>query len=321
MLSRALSIGLVAGLAGFGTPAIAASVKAQPAKFEKLNRADRIVAVVDDDPISEYQIKQRTLLVRALGGPKLKPAKMRETVLKQLVNEVLQRHEAKRLKIKVNAKQIEATIGNMAKRAGQTLPQIKSKLSKSGISYKTLQEQVRTTIAWNAVVRRRFSRQVSVNAADVKLKLENIKKDPRRSQKLVVLKQVLLPINSSMPGLQRSRQAEAIQIYRGFKGCRSLKRLTSAIFNVQVKGPPPVPLKALDPRLRKMLVKMGPGKITPPGLGKAGIQMIAYCSNKILKAPEVTAKQMENVLYNQQLSLHAERHLRDLNRDAIVEYR
>lgn len=286
-----------------------------------LKSADRIVAIVDDDPVSDYEIIQRMKLERALGNTKSKGPKLRETILKRLIDERLQTQEAKRLKIKVTKKQVQTTITNMAKRARQTVPQIKTRLSKGGVDIKTFETQIRVTIAWNTVIRRLFSAKVSVDHKAVELKLGELKKSPAAGRKLLVLRQITLPLERGFPGMSGSRQREALQIYRGFKGCGSLKRLTSQIFNVHVSPGKPIPLQALPPQLAKILRKMRPGQLTRPSRSRDGISMIAYCSNKFLKAPEITFKQVESGLKSQQFGLLAKRHLLDLKRDAIIEYR
>jgi peptidyl-prolyl cis-trans isomerase SurA len=61
--------------------------------------------------------------------------------------------------------------------------------------------------------------------------------------------------------------------------------------------------------------------MTSPVVARGGIQMIAYCGHKIIKAPEITQKQVENRLINQQFAVMARRLLRDLRQDAVVEFR
>ena len=313
-------VALVGALSFAGGLALASQAVAKP-KGDEVKSADRIVAIVDDDPVSEFEVTQRMKLVRALGNLKITDAKLRENVLKRLVDERLQAQEAKRLKIKVTKKQIENTITNMAGRAKQTLPQIKARLSKRGVNIMTFEAQVRATIAWNAVIRRRFSSKVSVDQEAVQLKFADLKKRPIPGQKLLVLRQITLPFERGFPGTANTRRRDAMQVYRRFKGCGSLKRIASEVFNVHVSPARTVPLKALNPQFRKILRKMGPGRITPPSLAKGGITLLAYCSNKEIKAPEITLKQVENQLVSQQYGLLANRHMRDLRRDAIVEYR
>lgn len=319
-MKPSVKVAVIAGLAAAGMLAggmVTALAQQQP----DLKAANRIVAVVDDDPISQYEVDQRMKLIRALGDTKTKDDALRKRVLERLVDERLQRQEAKRLKVKVKDDQIKATINNMATRARQTVDQVKARLAKRGVRFKTLEDQVRATVAWNSVVRKRFARRITVDKEAIELKFNSIQKNPQKPKIIAVLRQVILPVEKGFPGMVRSRFNEAMALRQKFRGCGSLPRLTSQIFNVQLGPVRNAPLEALHPQLRKLLRKMGPGRISPPSATPKAIQMIAYCSNKKIEPPAVTKKQVENQLMNQQFGLLAMRHLRDLRRDAVVEYR
>jgi peptidyl-prolyl cis-trans isomerase SurA len=284
--------------------------------------ADRILVIVNDQPISEYELRQRTKLIRALGAPKISAEKLRELVIKRLVEERLKRQEATRLKIKVTDKQILSTINNMAKRSRQSVDGIKARLKKAGVSFDTLKQQIQVTVAWNTVIRRKFSRRISVDKSDVKRTHAKMLQKPPPSRKIAVLRQVILPIRrGGLVGSAQTRQIEARRIYRRFKGCGSLKRITSSVFNVHVGPARSMPLERLPPPLRKLLLQTGPGRISRPAASRGGIVMIAYCGNKEIKAPPITEKQVENQLINQQLIVMATRLLRDLREDSVIEYR
>jgi peptidyl-prolyl cis-trans isomerase SurA len=83
-------------------------------------------------------------------------------------------------------------------------------------------------------------------------------------------------------------------------------------------------LAELSQEIRTALADTGPGQPTQPFFSAAGIEIMVRCDRA---APQVTAFQMpshqqiEEQLYEQQMSVLARRYMRDLRRDADVETR
>jgi peptidyl-prolyl cis-trans isomerase SurA len=96
----------------------------------------------------------------------------------------------------------------------------------------------------------------------------------------------------------------------------------------------PVTVKDMAPQFVKILEKTPNGRSTPPLVGAEGVQMFVICSGgmvpevtmgegrpTVIAQGEVTKEEVENRLYNQELSMLARRYLRDLRRDATIEMR
>jgi peptidyl-prolyl cis-trans isomerase SurA len=80
----------------------------------------------------------------------------------------------------------------------------------------------------------------------------------------------------------------------------------------------------LSPDIQKALAQTHPGEATVPLLSDAGVEIIARCDKRIeVQTAYVvpTREQVEEELFNQQISALAQRYMRDLKRDADVEVR
>ena len=96
----------------------------------------------------------------------------------------------------------------------------------------------------------------------------------------------------------------------------------------------PMSVKDMAPQFVKILEQTPNGRSTPPLRGATGVEMFVICSGGMVptataggggqtvsKSSLVTKEEIENRLFNQELSMLARRYLRDLRRDATIEMR
>ncbi len=297
-----LSVGLSAGKIN---PALAQTVP-------------KIAAVVNDEPISQFDISQRIKLNKLLG----QTSGSRKEILEELIEEQLQRQNAKRLRISISDKEIDTTIEKMVERRRSTPEVFNKQLKKIGVNPDTMRQRVKALLAWQRILSRRFGKLVDLDEQDIDRAYQRAKKNKPPAQRFFMLQQINLPFDGALdPSSIQGRQIEAQRIIEGFKGCRSTRRIAADIYNVQIRNVGPIPVKQIQPKLRKLLRRTGPGKLLPPNMTRQGIELLAYCSNKTVAAPEITREQVRARLASQQFGLISKRYLRDLKRDAIIDIR
>lgn len=274
-----------------------------------------IAAIVNDEPISQFDISERIKLNKILGERKAG----RKQALQHLVEEQLQRQEGIRLKMRANPDSVKRMLGDIYKRNRTTKTAFTARLKKSGVKIESLKKRIEAILVWRQILRRRFGTLAEVDEKDIDRAFERAKKKRRPAQHFYMLQQIILPFSGA--GDVQGRQIEAQRIIRNFKGCRSTKRISRGIYNVKIRNIGPIPANQLQAKLRKLIRKAGPGKLLPPTMSKRGIELLAYCSNKSIAAQEVTRDQVKAGMANQQIGLVSTRHLRDLKRDAIIDYR
>ena len=155
----------------------------------------------------------------------------------------------------------------------------------------------------------------------------------QRMRPVVTLGRISLPVpaNASKAKEEQVRNA-SIEIFRSINGCGSagqVSRARGATF--QMVGA--VTVKDLAPQFADILRKTPNGRSTPPLRGANGIEMYVICEggmrpavnpvagmdNSEKPAAEVSKEDIENRLFNQELSMLSRRYLRDLRRDATIE--
>lgn len=138
---------------------------------------------------------------------------------------------------------------------------------------------------------------------------------------------VLLPLGSNPPKqLKDNAMKIAVQIHDHVNGCETLPRIQQQIHGLVVQDLAKMGVKISDlsPDIQGAIDKAGPGEATPPFMSPAGIEMMVRCDKR---APTTTAytipsrQQIEEQLFDQQITMLSRRYIRDLRRSANVETR
>ncbi len=179
------------------TPVAPAEVVAPPTAppapaFNPLNEG--VAAVVNDDIISTYDLRQRLRLLVLTSG--VQPSQenvqqLEQQALRSLVDEHLQTQElrkvGKRQKVDLIAenKDVDEEISDLAKQNNLTLPQMRSSFAQSGVDMETLRDQIRTQISWQRLISGLYGSRVRVGDAQVEGQLQRINAQASQTQYLV----------------------------------------------------------------------------------------------------------------------------------------
>jgi peptidyl-prolyl cis-trans isomerase SurA len=139
------------------------------------------------------------------------------------------------------------------------------------------------------------------------------------------LARLLLPLGSAPTQEIANAGMEAgNQIRKAFAGCDQLKALAGKMTGAVYMDLGNMKPADLSPDIQKALAQTQPGEATVPILSDAGVEIIARCDQRIQveTAYEMPSRtQVEEELFNAQISALAQRYMRDLKRDADVEVR
>jgi len=116
----------------------------------------------------------------------------------------------------------------------------------------------------------------------------------------------------------------AAQIHEHVNGCDMLPKVQEQIHGLVVQDIQKMGLHISDlaPEIQDAINKAGPGESTPPFRSPAGVEMMLRCDKKapeLRKWPTPTRQQVEESLFDAQITMLSRRYLRDLRRSANVE--
>lgn len=180
----------------------------QATPVQAQNSSLGIAAIVNDEVISEYDLEQRVRLV--VGSSGLKPGpeeliRLREQVLRNLVDEKLKMQEAERLKVEIEQQEIVNHLRSIAEGNGVTVEEIQRQLRDGGVSIFTLTDQIKADMAWNMMVQGRFRSQVKINQDEIQRVIQEARTNLDQPQYNVV--EIFLPVDAPDMDARVKRQA------------------------------------------------------------------------------------------------------------------
>ena len=139
------------------------------------------------------------------------------------------------------------------------------------------------------------------------------------------LARVLLPIGPKPPKDLLDRAMQAAQVIRSnIHGCTHLQQMVSQMRGAVYMNLGTMHLNELSQEMQQALATTKGGGVTEPFHSQAGIELIVRCD---AAAPEVTTfkvpsrDEIEQQLFDEQMTVLARRYMRDLRRDADIETR
>jgi peptidyl-prolyl cis-trans isomerase SurA len=139
------------------------------------------------------------------------------------------------------------------------------------------------------------------------------------------LARILLPIGDKPDKTLIDHAMQAAEVIRQhIEGCDGLDQLTKKIPGSVYMNLGAMKVSDLSPQIQGALAKTHPGDVAEPFQSPAGIEIIVRCDKAL---PQITAFHMptkddvEQQLFEEQMSVLARRYLRDLRREADVETR
>jgi peptidyl-prolyl cis-trans isomerase SurA len=144
--------------------------------------------------------------------------------------------------------------------------------------------------------------------------------DPRDA--LLSLKQISLtfPKGSTRQEVEPivARFAEAV---KNVGGCGGAEKI-GADFHAEVVQSDQIKLRDLPPTLQQMMLPMQVGQATQPfGSLEEGVRSLVLCGRDEAQSDNPTFDDIYNRLNDERVNLRAQRYLRDLRRDAVIEFR
>jgi peptidyl-prolyl cis-trans isomerase SurA len=140
-------------------------------------RAQSIVAIVNDDAVTDRDVSQRLRLALFATGQRPTAeaaAQLRPQVLRSLIDERLQLQEAERLGAVIADADVDAALDQIAANNDTSRAQLLAALESAGVDPASFRGQVRAQLAWRAVVQRQLMPRVVVSDVQIAQRLAEI---------------------------------------------------------------------------------------------------------------------------------------------------
>jgi peptidyl-prolyl cis-trans isomerase SurA len=276
-----------------------------------------IPILVNDVPITSYDIQQRTRLIR-LGGAKGNEAAAQE----ELINETLEMLEAQRRGVNVPQGQVDAAFASIAARLKMSPAQFTQGLASQGVTAAALKKRLQAQIAWGQLVQQRTAQKAAVKTEDIDAALSQ-KGDPAKMTiSEYTLQQIVFVVPSgSAGGVYNQRRSEANAFRQRFPGCDKSLDAAKQLRGVVVKDIGRRDSTQLTGPSGDAIQKLNAGQTTAPAQTDQGIELIAVCAKRSFQSASAARNEVENDLYLKQAEDLGKDYLKELRDRAIIEYR
>ena len=248
-------------------PADEAATAADETFEQARTRGDGVAAVVNDSPISNYDVRQRMQLFIATSGVHPTPEAQKEIrgqVLKTLETERLELLEAEKSKVTVSAAEVDKAIADIMTDNHLSQEQLNKLLASADVRMATLRAQIAANIAWSKLVQDALGDRVHVSQLDVDDELARLKRGADKPHYLV--SEIFQAVDTPEQDAKVKKDMESLkaQLDAGAPFGAVARQLSQNPTAAQGGDIGVVQEGQLPPELDRALVKMHAGEISDP---------------------------------------------------------
>jgi peptidyl-prolyl cis-trans isomerase SurA len=247
-----------------------------------------VAAIVNDDVISTYDVRQRMRLILATTG--VRPTeelllRIQEQALNSLINERLQLQQAEEYEIEVDQAEIDNAMADLAEQNNISPDEIRTSLQQAGVDPSTLEDQLRADIAWQIMVNGRYRPRVRVSNDQINQMLERYADSASKAQFLI--SEILIEPTPDESPDQLSARVQSVVDQLATGEFPAIARQVSAAASAYDGGDVGwVRAGELKPEIEARLVTMQPGAISQPIETQDGYYIIALRDTRSGSDPE-----------------------------------
>ena len=248
----------------------------------------KATAIVNSDVITQTDIDQRLALLAIANGNQI-PAeevdRLRQQILRNLIDETLEIQAAKVEKIEIKKSDIDKTVTRVASNVKQTPDQLASYLEANGSSIKTLRRQIEGEISWQRLQRSKIESGVSVGDDEVKAVLDRM--TAAKGMEEYRVGEIFLsatPDNQAQAVQNANKILDQLRNGASFAGyARQYSEASTAAVGGDLGWVRP---EQLPGPLAAAIRQMGPGSVSNPIPVQGGISIIAVQDTRKILTPD-----------------------------------
>jgi peptidyl-prolyl cis-trans isomerase SurA len=284
------------------------------------SHAQSVAVMVNGDPITSYDIEQRTKLNFLTTH---KPSD-RQQVINELIDEKLKIKEAKKYGVDPSPSDIDQAFASMSGRMRVSPEQLTKSLESQGIRPDTLKARIRADMVWTSLVRGRYKESLQVGEKDVAAAVQASGGDEKQEADAFEYKMqpiVLVVPRGSAPAIVEGRQKEAEALRNRVQSCADANALFKTMPNAAIRDTVVKTSADIPQVLREVLDKTPIGHLTAPEITKQGVEMVALCARQPTTIDTPKKKEIRDKMYAEKYEAKSKWYLQELRKAAMIEYR
>jgi peptidyl-prolyl cis-trans isomerase SurA len=285
----------------------------------------RIVALVNDEAITQIDVAKRTQIIVASSGLQNTPEahlRLQPQVLRSLIDERLRQQAADREGIVVSQDRIDARMAQLAESNNMSTDDFRRALAQNRIDPAWLEEQIRTEVAWALLVNQKFRPTIVITDEDI----DNARRQAQEGRGTTEYRVAEIFLSVDDPGdtdaVQESAQRLIEQLKKGvdFSAVARQFSQSASAGNGGVIGW--VAPAELAPEIARAVATLDPGTVAGPIKSDGGFHILQVLDRRETRNEDnETREQISERLVRDRLDVLARGYLRDIRRSAYIDIR
>jgi peptidyl-prolyl cis-trans isomerase SurA len=281
--------------------------------------AQTVVVMVNGEPITNYDIDQRTKLdFLATHKPPV-----RQEVIDELIDEKVKIREAKKYSVDPGGSDIDQAYAGMSTRM-RTSPELLTKsLESQGIRAETLKARLKAEMVWSSLVRGRFKESLQISEKEVAATVKGSGEEKPDTESFEYRMQpvVLIVPRGSAPAVLDARRKEAESLRNRVQTCQEANAIFKSMQNAAIRDVVTRTSADLAQPLRELLDKTPIGHLTEPEVTKQGVEMVVLCGRNPTVIDTPKKKEIRDKMFAEKYEAKSKAYLQELRKAAMIEYR
>jgi len=260
----------------FGTMMLAVTAAFAPAGIMGIAHANEIRAVVNNVPITSFDVQRRQAFLRLQ-----QQGASADRAINEMIDQALRLQEMERLNVRISDDQVSDAYANFARSNNLTVAQLNDILAQSGVTRDHFRQFIRTQMGWSQVLQARAqfeqgSGQLSEQQV-VRRIIEQGGQKPSTTE--YMLQQVIFVVPAAERGARLAqRRREAEQMRSRLQGCEGTREAARGVLDVTVRDLGRILEPQLPPDWKSHVTSTNPGASTAIRDTDRGVEFIQVCS-------------------------------------------
>ena len=239
----------------------------------------------------------------------------------QLINESLQRSEAKRLGVLASEEEVAAAMVELARRNKKSPAEFEAAIAASGLDPRAFRARIMGQMSWQRVLGQHFRGKVSVGKAELEEEVATGTFGPASGEVELKLQRILIPLKTGDAAASVAGYAAADKLRQQARPCNNLAQLAKQSAGARFDDLGSVNPLTLDSDVRPILASAEAGSVPPPILTKNGIEIYGVCERTTAAQGETQRTAARTKIEDQKFVALSKGLLSDLCAAASIELR
>ncbi|MEO9969486.1 MAG: peptidylprolyl isomerase [Hyphomonadaceae bacterium] len=257
-----------------------------------------VATLVNDEPISFHDIRQRVRMLAMTVGAEITPETQQQlanTAREQLVDEILQMQAVEEFSVEVSDSDVNNSISDLAQRTGITIDDLYTQFAAAGINPSTLEAQTRADIAWRRMMSGLYGSRIRISQNQLDSEFEQMRASSQETA--YQLSEIFLFAPDEESKVQALEAAYSLvdQLRQGAPFHLAAGQFSSASTSATGGDMGWVALRDLNPVLAENVVAWGQPGIMDPIVVSDGVHILAL-RNRREPQPETSRLELHQLI-------------------------